>query len=72
MPMVAAPICTFSRTSYRFYGVGNDQNELGISLDILQEMPLYFASGTYRVWKKLYVGLGYMGGTVDTSAKAHG
>ena len=54
---------------YRFYGVGNDQNELGISLDILQEMPLYFASGTYRVWKKLYVGLGYTGGTVDTHAE---
>ena len=54
---------------YRFYGIGNDQNELGISLDILQEMPLYFASGTYRVWKKLYVGLGYTGGTVDTRAE---
>lgn len=54
---------------YRFYGIGNNQNDLGISLDILQEMPLYFASGTYRVWKKLYVGLGYTGGTVETRAK---
>ena len=26
---------------YRFYGVG-DQNELGISIDILQEAPVYF------------------------------
>ena len=54
---------------YRFYGVGNDQNQLGISLDILQEMPLYFASATYRVWKKLYVGLGYMAGTVNTQIR---
>jgi hypothetical protein len=54
---------------YRFYGIGNDQNDLGISLDILQEMPLYFASGTWRVWKELYLGLGYTGGTVETRAK---
>jgi hypothetical protein len=50
---------------YRFYGVG-DQNDLGISIDILQEAPIYFASASYRVWKKLYVGLGYTAGTVDT------
>ena len=54
---------------YRFYGIGNDENRLGISLDILQEMPLYFTTATWRVWKKLYLGLGYTGGTVDTSAK---
>jgi hypothetical protein len=51
---------------YRFYGVGNNLNELGISVDILQEMPLYFASATYRVWRKFYVGLGYTSGTVNT------
>lgn len=51
---------------YRFYGIGNDENKLGISLDILQEMPLYFATATYRVWKKLYIGAGYTGGTVNT------
>jgi len=54
---------------YRFYGIGNDKNRLGISLDILQEMPLYFTTATWRVWKKLYLGLGYTGGTVDTRAK---
>jgi outer membrane protein assembly factor BamA len=53
---------------YRFYGVG-DNNDLGISLDILQEAPMYFASAQYRVWRKLYVGLGYIGGTVDTQPK---
>ena len=50
---------------YRFYGVG-DQNDLGVSVDILQEAPMYFGSASYRVWKKLYVGLGYLAGTVDT------
>ena len=54
---------------YRFYGVGNDANNLGISLDVLQEAPMYFASASYRVWKKLYVGLGYVGGSVDTRPK---
>ena len=51
---------------YRFYGIGNEENERGISLDILQEAPMYFASASYRVWKKLYIGLGYTTGTVDT------
>jgi Omp85 superfamily domain len=54
---------------YRFYGVGNEQNDLGISLDILQEMPLYFATATYRVWSKLYLGVGYTGGTVNTKVR---
>jgi outer membrane protein assembly factor BamA len=50
---------------YRFYGTG-EENDLGVSLDILQEAPMYFASAQYRVWKKLYIGLGYLAGTVDT------
>jgi len=54
---------------YAFYGVGQDLNNIGVSVDILQEMPLYFASATYRVWKKLYLGLGYVGGTVNTKAE---
>jgi len=54
---------------YRYYGRGNDQNDLGISLDILQKMPLYFASATWRVWRKLYLGLGYTTGTVETDTE---
>lgn len=53
---------------YRFYGIG-EQNNLGISIDILQEMPLYFATATWRVWKNLYVGLGYTSGTVNTKIR---
>jgi hypothetical protein len=51
---------------YRFYGIGNDANARDIYIEILQTMPLYFTTATYRVWKDLYVGLGYSGGTVNT------
>ncbi|MDH3849106.1 MAG: BamA/TamA family outer membrane protein [Gammaproteobacteria bacterium] len=54
---------------YRYYGRGSDQNNMGIYLDILQEAPMYFGSASYRVWKKLYVGLGYVAGNVDTRAE---
>jgi len=51
---------------YQFYGIGNKQNESGIQLDLLQNGPMYFATGSFRVWKKLYLGLGYFSGEVDT------
>lgn len=51
---------------YAFYGVGNTIADLGISVDILQEAPMYFASASWRVWNKLYVGLGYLAGNVDS------
>lgn len=36
---------------------------------IEQDGPAYFASGSWRVWKKLYVGLGYLGGEVTTALR---
>jgi outer membrane protein assembly factor BamA len=51
---------------YRFYGIGNNANDLGIGIDILQEVPIYFASASWRVWNKLYIGLGYLGGDVES------
>ena len=54
---------------YRYYGRGSEQNDLGVYLDILQEAPMYFGSASYRVWKKLYIGLGYVAGSVDTRPK---
>ena len=59
----------FADIRYAFYGIGNDLPDLGISVDILQEMPLYFGSASYRVWSKLYVGLGYLGGSVDSTLR---
>ncbi|MGI9199995.1 MAG: hypothetical protein ACR2QL_02970, partial [Woeseiaceae bacterium] len=37
-----------------------------LSLDIAQEGPLFFTKGTWRVWRKMYLGVGYLGGSVDT------
>jgi hypothetical protein len=51
---------------YRFYGIGNESGEDGISTDILQDGPMYYATASWRVWNKLYAGLGYLGGSVDT------
>jgi hypothetical protein len=51
---------------YRFYGKGNDIGSTGASLDILQKGPLYFATASWRVWSKLYIGVGYLGGNVDS------
>ncbi len=54
---------------YQFYGIGNDIGDLGINIDILQKGPVYFATASWRVWNKLYVGLGYLAGNVDSSLR---
>ena len=59
----------YADINYRFYGIGNSQGEAGRSVDINQSGPLYFASGSWRVWNALYVGIGYLGGTVDTDLR---
>lgn len=56
----------YADVRYRFYGIGNDVGDRGISLDILQKGPLYFATASWRVWSKLYLGVGYLGGNVDS------
>lgn len=59
----------FADVRYRYYGRGDGQNQLPLDIDILQEMPMYFAQGLWNVWNRLYVGLGYLGGEVDTRVK---
>jgi hypothetical protein len=59
----------YADINYEFFGVGTDLNRLDLSILIRQKMPLYFGTATYRVWKDLYLGFGYTGGTVDTAAK---
>jgi len=51
---------------YRYYGTGNSAGDNGISTDILQNGPLYFASASWRVWNRLYAGLGYLTGNVES------
>jgi hypothetical protein len=54
---------------YDFYVndvLGSDND---IVLDLEQNGPLYFVKATWRVWKRLYLGLGYLSGTVDTRVR---
>lgn len=48
----------YADLNYRFWGVGNEAGDLGISVDINQTAPLGYVSATWRVWSKLYLGLG--------------
>ena len=51
---------------YRFYGIGREQGDRGVGLDILQEGPAYFAKARWRLFGRFYAGLGYLGGHIDT------
>ena len=51
---------------YRYYGSNRTDNQRGLSLDILQEGPMAFVAASTRVWRKLYLGAGYVAGNVDT------
>ena len=54
---------------YRYYlnDILGDGRDFGV--DIEQDGPLYFAKASWRVWKKLYLGLGYIKGSVNTSVR---
>lgn len=54
---------------YRFYGIGNEVNSQGLALDIQQTAPAAFATLTGRVWKKLYLGAGFLWSDVETRPK---
>jgi hypothetical protein len=50
---------------YRFYGIGNNAEASGLDLDILQDGPMFFAEGSWRLWRSLFVGAGYTSGQFD-------
>jgi hypothetical protein len=56
----------FADVRYRFYGIGREQGNLGIGIDILQEGPAYFVKARWRLFGQFYAGLGYLRGHVDT------
>ena len=56
----------YADVRYRFYGIGNDNGNRDIGVDLLQKGPLYAATGSWRIWRKFYVGAGYLSGSVDT------
>jgi hypothetical protein len=51
---------------YQFYGIGNSIDALDFDIGILQNGPAYFASASWNIWSKLYVGLEYRSASVDT------
>jgi outer membrane protein assembly factor BamA len=60
----------YADVNYDYYvndvlGSGRD-----LVVPIEQNGPAYFASGSWRVWKKLYVGMGYLGGEIDTELRS--
>jgi outer membrane protein assembly factor BamA len=58
----------YADLTYRYYGKG-DSTDLGFSVDIQQQMPLYLAQAMWNVWDRLYIGVGFLGGEVDTRLK---
>jgi len=54
---------------YRYYGIGNSQGDLNMGLDILQRGPVFSGKASWRVWKKIYAGIGYMGGNIETRVR---
>ncbi len=58
----------YADINYRFYGIGNGAGDEGRAVDINQEAPLLYLSGTYQVFADIYLGIGFLTGTVDTTS----
>lgn len=54
---------------YEFFGIGNDAPDLGFDIDILQQGPVFAGSASWRLWKKLYAGLGFVGADIETRVR---
>jgi outer membrane protein assembly factor BamA len=48
------------------YGIGYIAGDRGSGINIIQEGPIFTTSAKWRVWKKLYIGMGYLGGNIET------
>lgn len=56
---------------YRYY-LNDVLDGSDLSVDIEQSGPLYFTKGTWRIWRRMYLGLGYVAGTVETGLRRPG
>jgi outer membrane protein assembly factor BamA len=56
----------YADVNYRFYGIGNDAGEEGLSVQIDQQVPVYYATVKYELLPRTYFGLGYLASKVDT------
>jgi hypothetical protein len=57
----------YADVNYRFYGVGNDAGDNGLSVRIDQEVPIYFGAVKYEFFPKTYLGIGLLSSKVTTS-----
>jgi hypothetical protein len=54
---------------YLLYGFGDIGESLDVSFGVEQEGPMYVASGSWRLWRSLYLGLGYLDSTINTAPR---
>ena len=59
----------YADVRYRYYINGLIPGNPDFSVGIEQKGPLFFTKATYRVWRRLYVGVGYLGGSVETTLR---
>ncbi len=52
--------------NYKFYGIGNEAGEEGLSVRVEQAAPLYFGNIKYQFFPRTYLGIGYFSSTIDT------
>ncbi|MGI9220478.1 MAG: BamA/TamA family outer membrane protein [Woeseiaceae bacterium] len=62
----------YADVKYRYYLNDVIDGDTDLSLDIEQSGPLYFTKGTWRIWRRMYLGLGYVAGTVETGLRRPG
>lgn len=55
--------------NYRFYGVGNEAGEEGISVQVEQQAPLYFGNMKYQFFPRTFIGIGYFSSTIETALR---
>ena len=59
----------YADVRYRYYINGLIPGNPDFSVGIEQKGPLFFTKATYRVWRRLYIGVGYLGGSVETTLR---
>ena len=59
----------YADIKYDYYGDDVLGTDFDLVVPIQQDGPAYFLSGSWRVWKKLYAGLGFLGGEIGTTLR---
>ena len=59
----------YADVKYRYYLNNIIPGNPDFSVGIEQKGPLFFAKTTYRVWRRMYIGVGYLAGSVETTLR---